>query len=60
MQTATLRRNQRTCIVRALDARSGALRFEDRDSGIVWPMIHAKPMLLDTKQGQRLADACQI
>ena len=59
IQNATLRWNQRDYMVRAFDARSGALRYEDRDSGLVWLMIHGTSMLLDTKQGQRLADACQ-
>jgi hypothetical protein len=60
MQTATLRWDRRDYTVRAVDARSGALRYEDRDAGLVWLMIHGKSMLLDAKQGQRLADACRI
>jgi hypothetical protein len=59
MQTATLHWNRRDYTVRAVDARSGALRYEDRESGLVWLMIHGKSMLLDGKQGQRLADACR-
>lgn len=53
-----VRERCRACRAVAVDARSGALRCEDRDSGLVRLMIHGKSMLLDTKQRQRLADAC--
>lgn len=59
MQTATIRWNNREHLLRAVGARSGALRYEDPASGLVWLMIPGKSMLLDAKQGQRLADECR-
>jgi hypothetical protein len=38
---------------------TGAVRLEDRKAGIVWLQIPAKSMLMDTKAGHRLVDACQ-
>ena len=58
-QTAVLKWNERDYPMRAVGARSGALRYEHADSGLVWLMIPSKSMLLDTRQGQRLADACR-
>ena len=60
MQTAVLKWNRRDYTLRAVDARSGALRYEDKGSGLVWLVIHNKSMLLDTRQGQRLADECRV
>ncbi len=37
---------------------SGAVRLEDPKSGLVWIQIPAKSMLMNTKLGQRVADAC--
>lgn len=37
---------------------TGAVRLEDKAGGAVWLQIPAKSMLLDTKIGQRLVDAC--
>ncbi len=37
---------------------SGAVRLEDVKSGLVWIQIPAKSMLMNTKLGQRVADAC--
>jgi hypothetical protein len=59
MQTAVLQWNRRDYTLRAVDARSGALRYEDSSSGLVWLMIPGKSMLLDSSQGQRLADECR-
>lgn len=59
-QTAVLKWNQRDYTLRAVGARSGAVRYEDASSGLVWLMISTKSMLLDSKQGQRLADECRI
>jgi len=58
-QTAVLKWNQRDYPMRAVGARSGALRYEHAESGLVWLMIPSKSMLLDAKRGQRLADACR-
>ncbi len=37
---------------------TGAVRLEDHKSGLVWIQIPAKSMLMNTKLGQRVADAC--
>jgi hypothetical protein len=58
-QTAVLSWNQRDYPMRAVGVRSGALRYEHAESGLVWLMIPSKSMLLDGKRGQRLADACR-
>lgn len=39
---------------------TGAVRLEDARSGLVWLQIPAKSMLMNTKLGQRVADACQM
>jgi hypothetical protein len=39
---------------------SGAYRYEDRNSGVVLIHIPAKMMLMNQKQGKRLADECRI
>lgn len=38
---------------------TGALRFEDSGSGLVWIQIPAKSMLLNAKKGQQLANDCK-
>jgi len=58
-RTAVLKWNQRDYPMRAVGVRSGALRYENAESGLVWLMIPSKSMLLDAKRGQRLADACR-
>lgn len=58
-QTAVLKWNDRDYPMRAVGVRSGALRYENAESGLVWLMIPSKSMLLDAKRGQRLADACR-
>ena len=37
---------------------TGAVRLEDRAAGVVWIQIPAKSMLLNSRVGQRLVDAC--
>jgi hypothetical protein len=37
---------------------TGALRLEDPSSGAVWLQLANKSMLMDQKQGRRLADVC--
>ncbi|MBF5006201.1 hypothetical protein [Diaphorobacter caeni] len=37
---------------------TGAVRLEDQKAGAVWVQIANKSMLLNQKQGQRLADEC--
>ena len=38
---------------------TGAVRFEDKSSGLVWIQIPSKSMLLDSKLGQQLANECR-
>ena len=38
---------------------TGANRFENRKTGLVWIGIPAKSMLLDSKKGQQLANECK-
>lgn len=38
---------------------TGAERFENADSGLVWIGIPAKGMLLDSKKGRQLANECR-
>lgn len=37
---------------------SGAVRLEDKKSGMVWLQIPAKSMLMDSRAGQRMVDGC--
>jgi hypothetical protein len=38
---------------------SGAIRLEDKKSGVVWLQIPSKSMLMNSKLGQRMVDGCQ-
>lgn len=38
--------------------RTGAVRLEDKQNGLVWLQIPAKSMLMNNKLGQRMADNC--
>jgi hypothetical protein len=58
-RTAILNWKERDYPMRAVGVRSGALRYENAESGLVWLMIPSKSMLLDAKRGRRLADACR-
>jgi hypothetical protein len=42
-----------------VDTTTGADRFENRKTGLVWIGIPAKGMLLDSKKGQQLANECR-
>jgi Membrane-bound lysozyme-inhibitor of c-type lysozyme len=44
----------------AVGTQSGALRFEEKSSGLVWMAIVGKSQLLDSKLGQRLANDCNL
>lgn len=44
----------------AVDARSGALRFENPAAGLIWLVIVGKSMLLDSRKGQQLANDCRL
>jgi hypothetical protein len=45
--------------MRRVETTTGAERFENRKSGLVWIGIPAKGMLLDAKKGQQLANECK-
>lgn len=59
MQSAVLQFDKKEYKMRAVGARSGALRYEDPTSGVVWLVIATKAMLLDTKHGRQLANECK-
>lgn len=42
-----------------VETTTGAHRFENKDTGLVWINIPAKGMLLDSKKGQQLANECR-
>jgi membrane-bound inhibitor of C-type lysozyme len=46
--------------MRSVASQSGALRFEEASSGLVWMAIVGKSQLLDSKKGQRLANECNL
>jgi len=39
---------------------TGAVRFENQASGLVWIQIPAKSMLLNARQGAQLANECRV
>lgn len=59
MQSAVLRFDRKEYKMHAVAARSGALRYEDASSGLVWLVIVGKSMLLDTRHGRQLANDCK-
>ena len=38
---------------------TGAIRLEDKAAGIVWLQLANKSMLMNQKQGRRIADECK-
>ncbi len=59
LRTAVIHWNKRDYTLRAVSTHSGALRYEDLASGLVWIVITGKSMLLDTKLGRQLANECR-
>lgn len=59
MTSAVLSFGKKEYRMKAVHARSGALRYEDDQSGVVWLIIAGKSMLLDTKHGKQLANECR-
>ncbi len=54
-----LRWNKRVHDLKRVSTSTGAHRFEDKGTGLVWIHIPAKAMLLDSKKGQQLANECR-
>lgn len=46
--------------MRAVKTATGALRLENKDTGLTWITIVGKSMLLDTKHGKQLANECRV
>lgn len=59
-KSAVLKWGKKDYAMKAVDTKTGAIRYEDKASGLVWLMIANKSMLLNQKHGQRLADECKI
>jgi Membrane-bound lysozyme-inhibitor of c-type lysozyme len=60
MQSAVVNWDKKDYTMKAVNARTGALRYEDQASGLVWLVIVGKSMLLDTKHGKQLANECHV
>ncbi|MEZ5729721.1 MAG: MliC family protein [Burkholderiaceae bacterium] len=58
-RVAKIQWGHRAYTLRAVHARSGALRYEDKASGLMWLTVVGKSMLLDTKRGRQLANECR-
>lgn len=58
-RSAKIRWGKRDYTLHAVSARTGALRYEDPKSGLMWLTIVGKSMLLDTKHGKQLANECR-
>ena len=54
----TLTHNKTIVKLVTQETTSGAVRLEDAKSGLLWIQIPAKSMLMNTKLGRRVADAC--
>ncbi len=50
---------RRNYTMQLVATQTGALRLEDKTSGLTWISIPGKSMLLDTKQGRQLANECR-
>ena len=51
---------RRNYTMQLVATQTGALRLEDKTSGLTWITIPGKSMLLDTKQGRQLANDCRV
>ncbi len=60
LQSAVIHWEKKDYTLKAVGTRSGALRYEDSGSGLVWIVIVDKSMLLNSKQGRQLANECRI
>ncbi len=46
-------------VMRPVESRTGAIRLEDQARGALWLQLGNKSMLMNQKEGKRLADECQ-
>ncbi len=58
-QQIALHWNRHTHLMTRVTTTTGAQRFENAKSGLVWIGIPAKGMLLDSKHGHQLANECK-
>ena len=58
-QQIALQWNKRVHRMKRMSTTTGAHRFEDAKTGLVWIGIPAKGMLLDSKRGRQLANECK-
>ncbi|MGH1358982.1 MAG: hypothetical protein ACRBC3_09490 [Burkholderiaceae bacterium] len=57
---AVLQWRKRRYQMKAVQTATGALRLENKASGLTWITIVGKSMLLDTKRGRQLANECRV
>lgn len=50
--------NGATLLFEAVATRTGAMRLEEKATGLVWLQLPSKSMLLDQQAGKRLVDEC--
>lgn len=50
---------RRNYTLHVVSTQTGALRLEDKTSGLTWITIPGKSMLLDTRLGRQLANDCK-
>jgi hypothetical protein len=60
LSSLVLRFQGRDTLLFAVDTESGAVRYEDRRSGLTWIKIPTKSMLLDSRMGEPLANDCML
>lgn len=58
-KSAILYWERRNYTLHAVSTQTGALRLEDKTSGLTWIVIPGKSMLLDTRLGRQLANDCR-
>jgi hypothetical protein len=46
-------------VMHPVESRTGAIRLEDPARGALWLQLGNKSMLMNQKEGKRLADECQ-
>jgi membrane-bound inhibitor of C-type lysozyme len=56
--SVVIRWGKKDYTLKAQQTNSGALRFEDAKNKLAWVVLVGNSMFLDTKKGQRLANAC--